>query len=788
MARRKSGGSSAGLGALILIGGIIWAVSAAYQFVVENFAAVIAVVVFAGGISLIVFFLSRIGKSKPMTTVSGTEPLGLEVKITGPYLAQRESPRRSPNARWVNQGEPVKIQNFDISLGLFYLGEALAMPDGRIIDQYAINQKLPVSLAQSDVGGSSMPYWPSYASLTPSARRAFLEWMAGGRKDPTYGIGFVFLFFYGAEHRLFIEGNLIAAHVLIPEIERLLSIYGQNHSFCGYATNFLIHARLAAGLPLEPPRLSPERSASPDLPLQVRLYLGEKLSASSALSAHDALIWVLALPDIYLRTAAIRCFDEFVALWKLRFAEKFPSGFQVKVPAKKIAFIYRACSGAFQVEVPGPHTQYPDIAAARQSLEGLKSLAQACTDELDGYSRFIGRRPERKSSVEAAILLPKILQRDSSTSPLRDAGQRIAGIMGSGNTATTKLREILKAAALGFPEKGKLAHVVCDQLGQVLDRIDVAIEPDRRYGGGAAQIDDQVVIFRAYQGGPIDPKKPSYQRMKIQVEVAALAGAADGSATADDLQSIIANIKAAPDLTRTEGLRLIAYAITIFKSSAKQERIMRRLAECGETERQAIAMVAVSLIAKENHVDPKQVRFLERLNKALRLPKDKVYEDLHRASAGPDEPITVSPENRIPGIPIPKQPEPGIYIDAGRLAAVQKQTQAVSEILTQIFADDAGGPKTEPEVPPPHADASPFKGLDRSHAELVEYMEMKGEIARQEFEERAKSLKLLPAGAIEKINDWSFDRFEEPLLEEGEHIVLSANLRERLAELRASES
>lgn len=51
----------------------------------------------------------------------------------------------------------------------------------------------------------------------------------------------------------------------------------------------------------------------------------------------------------YLRTPAIRCFDEFVALWKLRFAEKFPSGFLINVPAKKIKFAYRAASGAFQV-------------------------------------------------------------------------------------------------------------------------------------------------------------------------------------------------------------------------------------------------------------------------------------------------------------------------------------------------------------------------------------------------------------------------------------------------------
>jgi len=707
------------------------------------------------------------------------------MEITGPYLA-RGSLRRSPNARWVDLGESIKIQKIEISSGLFYLGEALRMPDGRIVDQYSINPQLPVS-NQADIAGSSMPYWPSYASITPGARRAFLEWMASGRENHAYGIGYVFLFLYGLEHKLFIEKNTTAAGVLISEVARLLSIYGRNNSFRRYASEFLAHARLAAGLAPAPPRLSPERNTSPDLPPAVRLYLGEKLATSNVLYEHDVLIWLLALPDNFLRTPAIRCFDEFVALWRMRFVDKFPAGFQVKVPTKKLTFTYRACSGAFQVEVPGTHVQYPDIAAVRQSLDALKSLAQACTDELDAFSRFVGSRPDQKSSIQAALLLPEALQRDAATGVLRDVSQRLTEIMGNMNTATMKMRDILNAAALDFPENGKPPQSIFDQLGQVLDRIDVAIEPDRRYGGGVIQIEDQVVIFRADHGGPIDQKKPAYQRMKIQVEVAALAAAADGSPTVDELQTIIANIKTAQDLTRIEGLRLIAYAITIFKNPPKQKRIISRLAACTESDRQAIAMAALSVIGKEGHVDPVQVRFLERLNKALKLPATSVYAGLHRTSAVCDEPVVVSPENRIPGIPIPNPPQPGIHIDPGRLSTILRQTQAVSAILSQIFVDDVEDSKTAPEVLS-KADGSPFDGLDKDHAELVEYMEIKGEIPRQEFEERAKALNLLPAGALEKINDWSFDHFDEPLLEEGEHIVFAASLRDRLAELRANES
>jgi hypothetical protein len=75
-------------------------------------------------------------------------------------------------------------------------------------------------------------------------------------------------------------------------------------------------------------------------------------------------------------------------------------------------------------------------------------------------------------------------------------------------------------------------------------------------------------------------------------------------------------------------------------------------------------------------------------------------------------------------------------------------------------------------------------GLDAAHAELVELLEIKGSLPRAEFEQRAKDLKLLPDGAIERINDWAFDRFEEALLEDGEDVVMVEHLRDRLAELR----
>jgi hypothetical protein len=38
--------------------------------------------------------------------------------------------------------------------------------------------------------------------------------------------------------------------------------------------------------------------------------------------------------------------------------------------------------------------------------------------------------------------------------------------------------------------------------------------------------------------------------------------------------------------------------------------------------------------------------------------------------------------------------------------------------------------------------------------------------------------------AIERINDWAFERFDEALLEDGDEIVMAPHLRARLSELR----
>ena len=62
-----------------------------------------------------------------------------------------------------------------------------------------------------------------------------------------------------------------------------------------------------------------------------------------------------------------------------------------------------------------------------------------------------------------------------------------------------------------------------------------------------------------------------------------------------------------------------------------------------------------------------------------------------------------------------------------------------------------------------------------------------GALERRTFEARAKELRLLADGAIEHINDWAFDRFDEPLIEDGDAVTLVSHLRDRVGEMRGKE-
>ena len=129
--------------------------------------------------------------------------------IAGPAGQERSSsPERAKPAvtslTWLGPGESSVVAGRDVG-GMIYLGPDPSRGLSHRPSRPVIVPTLPVAPSGSDVSGNSMPYWPGYFDISPQARAAYLDWLASGRSDRRYGVGHVFLYFYGLERRFFID-------------------------------------------------------------------------------------------------------------------------------------------------------------------------------------------------------------------------------------------------------------------------------------------------------------------------------------------------------------------------------------------------------------------------------------------------------------------------------------------------------------------------------------------------------------------------------------------------------
>lgn len=742
--------------------------------------------------------------SAPMASATAEEP---EFRISAIVDAPRKPVATTHwdtlglagKARWIPKDEVIEIQKLTIAGGMVYVGGKLG-GDRWSEENCLINPKLPIAMAGRG-STADMGYWARYKDISSANRRAFLEWLAGGRCDPSADIGLVFLYFYGLEYRLFKERAVADSVLLTAEVERLLKVYGENHSFEGYARRFLEAASLTIpGRTSTRPPIHLEGWYSYEMPLDARLWLGGKLAAGQTLDADDALLWLSAMPDRSFRTPVTRCSEEFQALWRIRFDALHPTGLGVKAPKGRIKATYRAASGTFEVVIDGAHGSIPDIATISAPLKKLRDLAEACTVELESFSRYVGKRPEERNGLQAALLLPEVLPGPAAV--WKALRERIGSLLADRPSSCVRLSELFGAVGMPVPAGGRVPQAVIAQLGRILDRVDVGFEPDRRYGGSMLEASATVCLFEAPQGAPVDAERPEYLMFRGMIEIVCLAAASDGDIAPEEIGTVLVELQASKALHGAEKLRLAGYARSIHLDPPKQQAVLRRLADRPAGEREACARAAFAAVMADGHAAPSEVRFLEKLYKALSLPTDNIYVAIHRGGMDGGE-ASRAPVGQIDtgGVSAARNRiEAGnvIAINASRLDRVRRETQAVSSLLSDIFVEDelgTSGPTHQvaaaietgmAEAFDPSPAPELYLGLDAAHGDLLGALLVMERFDRDAFDREAKVRDLLPDGALETINEWSFDRFGDALLEGDEDLVIVSHLRDQLPTFRAA--
>ena len=638
-----------------------------------------------------------------------------------------------------------------------------------------IDPSLAVARVGSDRDGEGMPYWPSYTDISPPARATYLDWLAGGRSDHRIGAGYVFLYFYGLERRFFVDDPTEdEKRLLVSEVRRLLNVYGGNHSVQRYLGAFLDAARIV----LEPAGAAEPRfeKSGYELPLDLRVAIGRMAKEGQPLSADWLLGWYVSHPETWLRTPAKRAFPEFRALFKLLFDERFPQGLRMRTPKRVLRAGYASASQAFEADLKRFFGDIPDISGTSRPLKVARELTEEATAGLDKYSRFLGRNPDGRNTIEAHALLPERLWSlfpSTEMEDLRRWAERI--IEKDGLSPAEQIVERLE----GTPPE-KIGKRQLTGAADALARLSIGMAPDPRFALRSPKFGEPVVLFRLPEGiTALEEVSEKYKSALLAIALGSFVAHADGAIAEKERSALEARIDATA-LPGAERARLLANLQWMLTVPPDLALFRRRMKDAPESTRHELGQIALAMAAADGVIDPGEIKSIEKLYKAIGLSTDGVYSDLHALTArsGPVTVRTAGAPAREFAVPPPPERDGRLVLDAGRVASLMADTARVSSVLGDIFRDDV--PEEEQEEPREDVGIG-FPGLDAQHSAFLGELLTRPQWDEAELATLAGQFRLMRAGALETLNEWSFERFGDVLIEEYEGYELNPDV---VAEVR----
>ena len=680
------------------------------------------------------------------------------------------APKRFGPGAWIPAGETVEVGGVSISGGLVYVGTSLPTPTGGN-DPCLVDPSKSVA-SHGDYTERQMDYWPSYSEISPSARRAYLNWLAGGRQDPEADVGYVFIFFYGLERRAILDASKDEAakgdwSMIAAELRRLLDIYGaKSGSFQSYAGSLLDWVSLAEHPEKAYLKPIPSFPKTYELPLYIRVALGQAAVDGVPVPAQLALAWAKLDPTSYLRTPATRCAEEFDKLFVSKYHETFGEGLVLPRNKTKIKLVHRPASAGFRgyTDLSLSFGNTPDVTVLTGPINKLRQVVEAATKELEPFSRYVGRNPDSRHALEGLLQLPATLWPEGAQKALHALKAR----MGEGMIAMS-FQELLAS----LDAKTTLTRDRTLALARALESLNIGIEPDVLGGAKLPKADEKVVLFSVPPGEVTSRSTPAYQAAVLTLDLASAVAAADGEFSVQEMGHLRAQVQSWAHLTPNHVRRLLAHLRLLMTTPASLTTLRKKLEPLDAGAKETIAAFMATVAQSDGDVSPTEVKMLEKVYKALGVEPKKVFSDVHAVAAGakPTAAATAKVE------------ETGFKLDPARIAALQKDTEAVSALLSGIFKEESPPEPVFAEAEP-EGDVEPtpsgLLGLDEAHSALARLLLSRPEWTKDELSDAAADLDLMIDGAIETLNDAAFDLHDVPFTEGEDVVTVNPELLEKL--------
>ncbi|MFU2319160.1 TerB N-terminal domain-containing protein [Rahnella sp. PCH160] len=663
------------------------------------------------------------------------------------------------------------MQTRVISRGNFYYGEELInfpshhyySDDGN--DASLVNGSLLTSFAPENYQDETLSYWPRYASLSPGCRGAYLNWLASERSEASCPIGYIFIYFYGLERRILLDGKqgIVADdefRQIFDEVYRLRNIFKDNYSFRNYSAR-LIDVMLF----LRPEVVSiPEASGFilTNESLSFRFQLAKTVEEGLPIAEAMALAWVIYYPLYTLRTPARRCESEFSALFKKRYTQKFGASLIVKPNKTRLKLEYTppiTHSGHCSRTTRSQRPEYVE-----DPLQKLIQIAETATDELEAYSRYLGKKDTSKNDIAAMVLLPEeILSEDNKklmTHFKSWADERIHE-----HNGLVPLSAFWECLGISSPEK--INKKETELMQGFTGKAGFGYAPDSRYHYAKPEPDGNIVLFACEPGENLIPSS-GFASVSVALRLGAQMAQADSDIDESErglLQRIIDNNHT---LSAVEKRSLHAYLVWRLNMQANVAGLKARIDQISVQERASIGEIIVSVACADGKITPTEIRQLEKIYTHLGLDSNAVTRDIHHFSTSSKMSSSASDGS--------KSPE-SFSLDKNILARHESETKDVQNLLNAIFEGEQPEEPVKTSLP---VSQPVLTNLDQAHRTFYEHLLQQDAWAREAATEICKGLGLMLSGAVETINDWSYERVDAPVLEDNDQIYVDLEIAQEL--------
>lgn len=266
---------------------------------------------------------------------------------------------------------------------------------------------------------------------------------------------------------------------------------------------------------------------------------------------------------------------------------------------------------------------------------------------------------------------------------------------------------------------------------------------------------------------------PAYQAALLTIELASAVASADGEFGATEINHLRQKMQSWSHLTPNHLRRLLAHLRLLMKAPVSLISLKKKLDPLDAAAREAIAAFMATVAQSDGTVSPAEIKILEKVYKALGVEPKKVFSDIHAVASG----------TRPSAATAARIEETGFKLDPERIAALQQDTEKVSALLADIFKEEGTPPSpfSEPDIEAAQ-DETPngILGLDESHTALARMLLSRPKWSREELMDVAADLDLMLDGALEHINDASFETHDIPFTEGEDPVEINAEILEKI--------